>query len=1139
MVKGRRALIFANDVTGGDPVLRSILQHLDIAPLLPHELSNQQDSVSVIIIERPAANALKILANLRKQPEFGQTPILVILDPVDSSHSSELINLQADLLFKPVAFPALRRYLETKAKAPAPVTAPTPPPPQQQQQSQKSQAKKIANDVVFPKPKPVEVSPLAAGAKTVDVPPAAAPTPPTKTHEKTAAESPNNHGGKKATPYTSPPSSSSSSSARRDERRPQQPAPSQPKPLVDLIPTSPRLMPREMRAPVAVKGGVPCANCRRWKARKEDAFCARCGAALVRLELPEEVVTLEPFGSHKVGALVDFRNAGQNPLQLAFEVVANSQLGERFALNTEQALIEGGAAQHLLITLDAHGLDTSTRYEATLQVATNERGYSKRQLKLVVERVPVARITPVARYTYALGTDNVWEFKLSNDGGGTLRLSSVRLDISQGVVAVEQLEPVEPVAVRGGQSVSVRLKVPPMELTPGTLTKKITWEFEHLRETVFDLTFAVIRPARLVVQPVELDFGVLSSTRTRKLALYLLNNGGEELTVESVAPPVAWMECLFERGLPLRIPPTGREKLEILVRGSREACGDHQGDIEIRSDSYQNSTQLVPFRAQIVEPEPYEEYIGIDFGTTASCVAVLDENYQLTLLNIDPTEHGDARIMPSVLYFQSDGTTLAGREALEFSLIKPANAVRSIKRALGSKQTKVIAGQDYDPIAVTAKIIEQLVRRSEDGLFQLGAYKTPQQAVVTVPIEFNNAQRAALLESCRRAGLDMPSTSEHGVVIDEAHAAALYYLSRQTARQSDDSPEKVLIFDFGGGTLDCALVEIENLGGKMILRTLAPGGDPRLGGEDIDWKLARLLARKAKENFPEFDQNCVDIETEEKFQQFYRDPMLIEAAYQTRAAFKSQAEAAKIALTKADETKVSVAPLFKVGARALDFYLMQEGAPARFEATLKYEALEKVLEPFIVRASAVVETLCSRAGVRPDEIDTVLHAGRTSLLPMVRQRINALLPNATDHSDLVEPKVCVALGAAFWGYIKDLPNANFEFVGVANRLMHDIGYLDIEGMNKVFRPVFAAQTEYPCERVVDFRRGGDFITLRLYENRGKRSHINDNPEMSEIGKVRIDTRGLTEPSLPVTFRINENQILEISANGHSQDIVLE
>ncbi|HEV2706439.1 MAG TPA: Hsp70 family protein [Pyrinomonadaceae bacterium] len=1129
MVKGRRALIFANDATGGDPVLRSILQHLDIAPLLPHELSNQQDSVSVIIIERPAANALKILANLRKQPEFGQTPILVILDPLDSSFSSELIGLHADLLFKPVAFPALRRYLESKAKVPAaPAAATTTPSPKSQTKS--------AGDVVFPKPKPVEVSPLATGTKPDKS--KVVGTPEQKPQEKSAPDSPNNRDGKKASSQTTTTPPPSSASARKDERKAASAAPAQPKPLVDLIPTSPRLMPREMRAPVTVKGGVPCANCRRWKARKEDAFCARCGAALIRLELPEEVVTFEPYGAHKVGALVDFRNAGQNPLQLAFELVANSQLGERFALNTEQALIEGGAAQHLLITFDARGLDTSTRYEAALQVATNERGYSKRQLKLVVERVPVARITPLPHYSYALGTDNVWEFKLSNDGGGTLRLASVRLDISQGIVSVAQLEPVEPVAVRGGQSVTVRLKVPPMELTPGTLTKKLTWEFEHLRETVLDFTFGIIRPARLVVQPVELDFGVLSSTRTRKLALYLINNGGEELTVESVTPSVPWLECLSERGLPLRIAPTGREKMELLVRGSREACGDHQGDIEIRSDSYQNPVQLVPFRAQIVEPEPYEEYIGIDFGTTASCVAVLDENYQLTLLDIDPTEQGDPRIMPSVLYFQSDGTTLAGREALEFSLIKPANAVRSIKRALGSKQTKIIAGQEYNPVAVTSKIIEQLVRRAEDGLFQLGEYKTPQQAVVTVPIEFNNAQRAALLESCRRAGLDMPSTSEHGVVIDEAHAAALYYLSRQTTRESEDSPEKVLIFDFGGGTLDCALVEIENLAGKMILRTLAPGGDPRLGGEDIDWKLARLLARKAKENFPEFDQNCVEIETEEKFQQFYRDPMLIEAAYQTRAAFKSQAEAAKIALTKADETRVLVSPLFKVGARALDFYLMHDGAPARFEATLKYEALEKVLEPFIVRASAVVETLCTRAGVRPDEIDTVLHAGRTSLLPMVRERINALLPNATDHSDLVEPKVCVALGAAFWGYIKDLPNANFEFVGVANRLMHDIGYLDIEGLQEVFRPVFPAQTEYPCERVVEMRRG-DFINLRLAENRGKRTQVRDNPEISKIGKVRIDTRGLTEARLPITFRIDENQILEISANGHSQDIELD
>ncbi|HEX5708917.1 MAG TPA: Hsp70 family protein, partial [Pyrinomonadaceae bacterium] len=514
-----------------------------------------------------------------------------------------------------------------------------------------------------------------------------------------------------------------------------------------------------------------------------------------------------------------------------------------------------------------------------------------------------------------------------------------------------------------------------------------------------------------------------------------------------------------------------------------------------------------------------------------------DADFSPVLLSIDPAEHGDPRIMPSVLYFNPDGSVLAGRSALALAEIQPTNAVTSIKRALGLRHMKSYAGREYDATTITSKIIEQLLERAEDGLFRLGDYKTPRQAVVTVPIEFNNSQRRALLEACRVAGLDMPDTSQHGVVIDEAHAAALYYLSRKAADADiSDAPEKVLIFDFGGGTLDCALVEIERVSSRMVLRTLAPGGNPKLGGEDIDWALVGVLADKAKRAFPAFDLNCLG--DEQKFEHLYRVPEVMIAAYRTRSRFKREAESAKIALTEIPKVEFKIEPLFKIEATPFEPYIMNGNGLASFDVQLTRDELQAVLEPFIVASERVVATLCERARVRPDEVQTILHVGRTSKLPLVRERINAMLPNAVDHSDLVEPKVCVALGAAFWGYIKDHPDTNFEFVGVGNQLIHDLGYITLDGMQEVFRPVFTARTEYPCERVLNFPRK-DFINIRLAENRGKNPRIRDNAEISRIGNVRIDARGVSGDELPVVFRINDNQILEIIANDHRQAIELD
>lgn len=1107
MTDVRHALIFTGDMTGGDPVLKNILEHLKIKPVFPQDLAGH--SISVVVIERPGQQAIKIIQNLRKQNGFARVPILVILEPSDRALASEFSVLQTDVLFKPVAFPALRRYLETKLTA-RPVERPAPPPT----------AKPANNYVTNPKPagttdeRTVVVKTEAKKEPPKPAPPAPKPPPPPV--------------AKKPEPKHEP----------KPAPKPPEPAKPAVRVLEDVIPVSARMMPSEVKPLSTIKGGVPCPSCKRLKARKEDPVCSRCGFDLVSLDAPAEAVVFEPAGEHKTGLLVEFRNAGINPLVLAFRVVAPEQLARHFSHHTDRAVLAGNTAEQLRVVLDASGLDLTTRHQAQLEVTTNENGLSKRYIPLVVERLPKPRVYAVgSAYGYALGGENFWEFGMANDGGGTLRLKSIRVEASKELPEGARLEPLETIAVRGTQTTQVRVRVPELKLGVGRQVLEVVWEFHNYTPVTLRVPVEFMRPPRLVVQQTELDFGVVSTTRSKRLFITLTNTGGEDLQVEAITPHAGWVKVIPKTPLPLTLHEMQSDTVEIEVRGTEAPEGQQRGELVITSNAFLTPKHTVALTTKLVHPEPYEEFIGIDFGTTASCVAVLDAEYNPFLLSIDPADHGDARIMPSVLYFNQDGSVLAGRSALERAVINPANAVTSIKRALGLRQTKAYAGREYDATAITSKIIAQLMERAEDGLFRLGDYKTPRQAIVTVPIEFNNSQRRALLEACRVAGLDMPDTSQHGVVIDEAHAAALYYLSRKAAQEEiSDAPEKVLIFDFGGGTLDCALVEIERVGEKMVLRTLAPGGNPRLGGEDIDWALVGLLADKAKRAFPTFDVNCLG--DEGKFDHIYRAPDVMIAAYRTRSSFKREAEAAKIALTQIPKVEFKISPLFKIDATAFEPYIMNGAGLASFDVQLTREELEGVIEPFLVASERVVATLCERARVRPDEVDTILHVGRTSKLPLVRERIKAMLPNAVDQSHLVEPKVCVALGAAFWGYIKDNPGANFEFVGVGNQLIHDLGFIALESLHEVFRPVFTARTEYPCERVINFPRR-DFINIRLAENRGKNARVRDNAEISRIGNVRIDARGAGGDEIPVVFRINDNQILEIIANEQRQAIELD
>jgi molecular chaperone DnaK (HSP70) len=211
--------------------------------------------------------------------------------------------------------------------------------------------------------------------------------------------------------------------------------------------------------------------------------------------------------------------------------------------------------------------------------------------------------------------------------------------------------------------------------------------------------------------------------------------------------------------------------------------------------------------------------------------------------------------------------------------------------------------------------------------------------------------------------------------------------------------------------------------------------------------------------------------------------------------------------------------------------------PVRMEITISHGDLQRVLDPFLARAVKVIETICHRARLNLESINTILHTGRTSFLSLIRERINGMLPNAEDNSELVEPKMCVALGAAFWGAIKDKPGANIEFIGSANQLPHDVGYISVRFIKRVFVSIFPAQTKFPCEAVIELPNSGDWLELELAENRGKNKQADDNPEVSGIGRVRMNISKLETQSVALHFAVNENRVLEVSVNGEKQRIL--
>jgi molecular chaperone DnaK (HSP70) len=1088
MNEGGRVLIFA-DAGQAAPVLMGALQNSGLTPLWPWE-SHDDSIVRLIVVDRPAPVAVKICANLRSQKsQLASLPILVLLDSLGEPQKAQLTVSGVDIVFKPIKAQALQRYIASKAAIPAPE-----PPAHRNARTEQptgsgsAQMDRGRSEKAEPGKEQAQVFPL-------DV----RPEPAAQTPGIPSIHEPAGH---------------------QLEVAPHPPV------LEDVIPESGSLLRVESLALEVSRGGVLCAACRNWVCRREDAFCARCGEALVVLVLPVGASVFEPLGNHRVAQLVELRNAGLNPVQMSFKVYAGAQIEKRFALHAASSVLDGGGAANLLITFDARGLDLNTAYRAELEILTNERGFLSRRLELRIERLAKPQVSVEESYSYVLGFENEWTIRLRNEGGGTLVLTRISLDEAV-------LGPFESVRAKGGETAVVRLQVPDLELPLGSHTKRMLFEFEHSDPVVRDVLVLVIRPPRMAVQPGALDFGVVSTGRNKRAALALINAGGEDLLVDSIVPSARWVKCIAEA--PLRLTQGMSLMIDVEVRGARELAGDQVCEITLSSNSYSSSTLVIGCRVKFVEPQPYEEYLGIDFGTTASCVAVLDNrSKQPVVIELDDRSDessSDARIMPSVLYFHSDGSVLAGREALQEATIQPANAVTSIKRALGLGRRKVFAGREYDATELASKIIQELVARTEDRLFQLGEYKTPQRAILTVPIEFRDNQRRALLEACTLTGLEIQAHSSTGIIIDEAQAAALYYLSKRVEQTGEVARERLMIFDFGGGTLDCALIEIA-ADEKISFRTLALGGDQHLGGEDVDWVLVDLFAQRAKLEFTAFDDECLG--DEKTLAHRFPSAEMAQAAHSTRASFKRQAELAKISLGAADEVEVVIGPLLRKGATPLDPYIKAESSPVQLQTRLRRDEFEEAIRPIVERAVSVAEAACHRAGAEPSSVSAVLHVGRTSLIPMVREGVKRLLPAAEDRSELVEPKLCVALGAAYWGFIKDRPGANIEFSGVGNQLTHDIGYLDVKSMKKVFVPIFAARSEFPCEKTVELP-GRELIDLRLAENLGM--SLNGKGNYHAIGSCRISSGRDGGECVAVHFAINENRMLEITAHDRRQEII--
>ena len=492
--------------------------------------------------------------------------------------------------------------------------------------------------------------------------------------------------------------------------------------------------------------------------------------------------------------------------------------------------------------------------------------------------------------------------------------------------------------------------------------------------------------------------------------------------------------------------------------------------------------------------------IGIDLGTTNSCVSVMEGNEPVVIPNAE-----GKRTTPSVIAFVEGGEIKVGDPAKRQAVTNPTKTVYSIKRFMGNKYSeskkeaervpyKVVKGDNdtprvdidgrlYTPQELSAMILQKMKKTAED---YLGTDVT--EAVITVPAYFNDSQRQATKEAGEIAGLKVRR------IINEPTAAALAY-----GMDKKGKDQKIVVFDFGGGTHDVSILEL----GDGVFEVLSTDGDTHLGGDDVDEKIINWLADEFKA------EESMDLR---------KDPMSLQR-------LKEAAEKAKIELSSSAQTEIN-----------LPYITATASGPKHLVRTLTRSKFEQLIDDLVKRTIEPCATALKAAGLSKKDIDEVILVGGSTRIPVVQAAVEKFFGKTPSKG--VNPDEVVSLGAGIQG-------------GVLSGDVKDVLLLDvtplslgIETMGNVFTKLIEANTTIPTKKSQVFSTAADNQpSVEIHVLQGERAMAADN---NTIGRFHLDgippaRRGT--PQIEVTFDIDANGIIHVTAGdkatGKTQDIRIE
>lgn len=474
--------------------------------------------------------------------------------------------------------------------------------------------------------------------------------------------------------------------------------------------------------------------------------------------------------------------------------------------------------------------------------------------------------------------------------------------------------------------------------------------------------------------------------------------------------------------------------------------------------------------------------IGIDLGTTNSCMAYMEDGKGIII----PNAEGN-KTTPSVVAFTNDGKRLVGENAKRQAVTNPLNTVASIKREMGTAYRKNINGKDYSPQEISAMILQKLKIDAEAYL-----HEPVTEVVITVPAYFNDAQRQATKDAGRIAGLNVKR------IINEPTAAALAYGLENSYGQ------KIMVFDLGGGTFDVSIIEI----GNGVIEVLSTSGDNHLGGDDFN----EIIAKYIVDEFRRIEG--IDLSHDQVAMQ----------------RINEAGEKAKIELSTMITTIVN-----------LPFITNTSSGPKNLEVEISRAKFNELTKGLVDRVVIPMQNALNDARLTPQELNKIILVGGSSRIPAVQDKIKEI--TGKEASKSLNPDECVAQGASIQG---GKLSGDIAATGNFDVLLLDVTplTLSIETMGGVATPLIERNTTVPTSHSQIFTTSANFQTqVEINVLQGERPLAKDNKSLGKfkLKKIKRAMRGV--PQIEVTFDIDANGIVNVSAkdlaSGNMQSITIE